>query len=107
MTVSKYYDNIKNSHFEQAYEYVSQNMRDGRSRDKWAEDWRKTLKSAKVIILEVQISPSKIEGNKATVRVKIRSTDILNPKGLVEEEIDHLIKEKNVWKIDETEVLFE
>ena len=107
VTVSKYYDNMKNSHFEQAYEYISQNMRDGRSKDKWAEDWRKILKSGKVLILEVQVSPSKIEGNKATVRVKIRSTDIFNPKGLVEEEIDHLIKEKNVWKIDETEVLFE
>ena len=107
MTVSKYYNNMKNSQFEQAYEYISQHMKDGKTRDKWAEDWRKILKSVKVVIFEVQVSPSKIDGNKATVRVKIRSTDIFNTKGLVEEEIDHLIKEKNVWKIDETEVLFE
>lgn len=110
-TVSNYYNAIKNSRFEEAYDYVSEGMKDGRAREKWAKDWRTIFEAGNVVIFEFSVSPAKIEGDKATVPVMNRSRCILDPKnqpeGIVEHEIDYLIKENGVWKIDRTEVLVE
>ena len=106
-TVSNYYDALKNGNFEQAAEYVSRTMMGDKTKKEWADAWKKTFEYAKVVILECSVSPAKIEGDKATVKVKSMSKDKFNSQGLVENEIDHLIKENGVWKIDETEVLLD
>lgn len=110
-TVSAYYEAVKNGRFEQSYDYVSQGMKGDRTREQWAADWRGVFESGKVVIFEVSVSPAKIEGEKATVHVSNRSSCILDkkthPEGVMEDEIDSLIKEKGIWKIDRTEVVFE
>ena len=106
-TVSNYYNALKNGNFEQAAEYVSRTMRGDKTKKEWADAWRKAFEYAKVVILECSVSPAKIEGDKATVKVKNRSKDKFNSQGIVENEIDHLIKENGIWKIDETEVLLD
>ena len=110
-TVHKYFNALKNKQFEEAYNYVSQGMKGDRTREKWAEDWKKILEMGEVIILGFSVSAANIEGDTATVRVSNRTTCLLdrktNPNGVVEHEIDYLVKEKGAWKIDRTDVLIE
>ena len=106
-TVSNYYNALKTGHFEQAYEYTSQKMNGGKTKEQYSEDWRKLFENGKVVILEFSVSSAKIEGDKATVRTWNRSKDMFNPDGIEEHEIDYLIKENGKWKIDETVVLNE
>lgn len=104
-TVSKYYNALKNGEFDQAAEYISKRMRGNKTKKEWAKEWRKMFQAGKVVISEISVSPGKIEGDRATVRLKTRSKDRFNPQGVEENEIDHLIKEDGIWKIDRTEVV--
>ena len=73
--------------------------------EQWAADWKKVCEVGKVEILKFSISPAKIDGDKAIVEVLLKSKDIFNPDGLEEKEIDSLVRENGIWKIDSTEVL--
>ena len=103
-TVSKYYNLLKNGAFEQAAEYISKTMKGDKTKEEWANEWRKMFNVGKVVILEISVSPGTIEGDKATVQLKTRSKDSFNPHGIEENETDYLVKEDGVWKIDRTEV---
>jgi len=107
-TVSAFYNAIKDGKYEQAYDYTSQKMKDGKDRKQWAGDWKKTVEMSQAEIFNFTVSPAKItdftDGEKATVRTEINSKDIINKDGIVETETDYLVKENGIWKIDATEV---
>ena len=103
-TVSNYYNALKGSEFEKAVDYISKGMQGDKTKEQWANDCRKTFELGKATITGFSVSPGTIEGDTATVRTEIRSSDRFNPQGITENEIDYLVKEDGVWKIDRTEV---
>ena len=103
--VTNYYNSIKAGNYNNAYTCITKKMSDGKTMEQWAADWKKVCKAGKVEILKFSVSPATIDGDKATVDVLLKSKDIFNPDGLEEKEIDSLVREKGIWKIDSTEIL--
>jgi hypothetical protein len=103
-TVCKFYNSLKNKDYEQAYECISKKFKDGKDKEKWVKDWKETVDFAKVEILDFSVSECKIDGDKATVHVSVDAKDMINKDGITETEIDYLVIEDSVWKIDATEV---
>lgn len=103
-TVCKFYNALKIKDYNRAYDCISETMKDGKDREKWAKDWKEMVDFASVEILGFSVSECKIDGDKATVRVSVKSKDMINKDGLTENETDHLVIENSVWKIDATEV---
>ena len=103
--ITNYYNYIKTGNYNNAYTCITKKMSDGKTMEQWAADWKKVCEVGKVEILKISISPAKIDGDKAIVEVLLKSKDIFNPDGLEEKEIDSLVRENGIWKIDSTEVL--
>ena len=103
-TVCKFYNAVKSKNYEQAYQCVSEKFKAGKTPEQWAKGWKETVDFAKFEILQFAVSECKIDGDKATVRVSVDAKDIFNKDGITETEIDYLVIENSVWKIDVTEV---
>ena len=105
--VLNYFTALQNGDFSKAYDFVSDKMRDNRTREAYIKDWKNVMTSGQVEILEFGITSSKIDGNNATVEAWNVSSDVFNVLGIKENEIDRLILIDGDWKINETEVLIE
>jgi len=103
--VTNFYNSIKAGNYNNAYTCITKIMSDGKTMEQWAVSWEKVCKVGKVEILNFSVSPAKIDGDRAIVEVLLKSKDIFNPEGIEEKEIDSLVRENGVWKIDSTEVL--
>ena len=102
--VTGYYNSIQNGDYEKAYGFISQKMKDGKSCQEWAADWKKTIDFSQFVLFEFGVETAKIEGDTATVRSWNKSKDMFNKDGIVEHETDYLVKENGIWKLDMTKV---
>lgn len=102
--VKGYYTALKARKYEDAYDLLTPEMIDGKSRDEYVTDWKNIINLGSVILHEYGISSVEVDGDTAKVRAWTRASDIFNKDGIVEKETDHLKKIDGVWKLDATEV---
>lgn len=102
-----YYKAIQLRDFESAYDLITPKMKGRRTRAEFVQEWNNVIKLARVQVHEFGILNSKIEGNTAVVKAWNNASDLFNPSGIIENEIDRLVRIDGVWKLDETEVMTE
>ncbi|MEC9247405.1 MAG: hypothetical protein VX986_00070 [Pseudomonadota bacterium] len=104
---------MQNHRFEDAYEFVTDNMTDGKSVTEWATLQQYFYLGGEVIIFGISIRDAlALENNakcldKALVPNVLRSRDKFNNQGTTEFELYSMVKEGGKWKVDSLEVLFE
>jgi hypothetical protein len=103
--VFKYYHALQNQDYKGASECVSREMLNGKSKEEWAETTKKMFEFGKVAITEVSATPGLVSGQEAQVNSVVNSRDACNKDGLIEHNIEHLVLEDGLWKLDETELL--
>ncbi len=106
-TVEKHLAALQDYIFEEAFDYISKESTDGKTKQEWANSTRELYSSANVKVMKFTLYPAKIEGDKAIVPDILNASDIFNKEGSTEYELYHLIKEDGVWKVDRQELLFE
>ena len=102
-----YFNAVQSKDFATAYDMVTENMRDGRTKEKYIEEWEGVMKSAQVDIIDGGVSSIEVNGEKAKVHAWTKASDVFNAIPIVEKEIDHWVMIDGVWKLDVTEVLME
>lgn len=102
-----YFQVVQANDFSKAYDMVTENMKDGRSREAYVEDWNNVMKSAQVDIIEGGVTSIEVNGEKAKVHAWTKASDVFNVVPIIEKEIDHWIMIDGDWKLDVTEVLME
>lgn len=105
---------MKARKFEDAYQYVTSNMTDGRPVDGWAALQKKMFDLGGVSIGEIDVRDATIEivdGKTCAPRAKVpnvlRAGDVLNTQGSVEFELYDVVLEKGKWRIDAQESLYQ
>ena len=106
-TVEKHLAALQDYIFEEAFDYISKEFADGKTKQEWADSTRDLYSSANVKVRKFTLYPAKIEGDKAIVPDILNASDIFNKEGSTEYELYHLVKEDGVWKVDRQELLFE
>ncbi len=102
-----YFNAVQAKDFATAYDMVTENMRDGRTKEKYVEEWEDVMKSAQVDIVDGGVTAIHINGDKARVHAWTKASDVFNAVPIIENEIDHWVLMGGVWKLDLTEVLME
>ncbi len=102
-----YFNAVQAKDFATAYDMVTENMRDGRTKEKYVEEWEDVMKSAQVDIVDGGVTAIQINGDKARVHAWTKASDVFNAVPIIENEIDHWVLMGGVWKLDLTEVLME
>ena len=111
--VAAYVQGMKDYQFESAYDFLTDNMTDGNSRDDWSELQLKFIVGGEVVIKKVDVRPA--HGTKsdpacvdsAVVPHVLRAKDKFNNQGSTEFELYTVIKDDGQWKIDTQETLFD
>jgi hypothetical protein len=102
-----YFNAVQSQDFATAYDMVTENMRDGRTKEKYVEDWEGVMKSAQVDLIEGGVTAIDVNGEKALVHAWTKASDVFNVIPIIEKEIDHWVLVNDVWKLDLTEVLMD
>ncbi|MAS81728.1 MAG: hypothetical protein CMF45_03480 [Legionellales bacterium] len=102
-----YFNAVQSQDFATAYDMVTENMRDGRTKEKYVEDWEGVMKQAQVDLIEGGVTAIDVDGDKARVHAWTKASDVFNVIPIIEKEIDHWVLVNDVWKLDLTEVLME
>lgn len=102
-----YFKAVQNNDFSTAYDMVTDNMKDGRSREKYVEDWENIMKSGQVDIVDGGVISIEVNGSSAKVLAWSKASDVFNVIPIIEKEIDTWLLVDGVWKLDSTEVLME
>ena len=102
-----YFNAVQAKDFATAYDMVTENMKDGRTKEKYVEEWEDVMKSAQVDIVDGGVTAIHINGDKARVHAWTKASDVFNAVPIIENEIDHWVLMGGVWKLDLTEVLME
>ena len=102
--VLKYYHTLQNRDFSGASQCVSRGMLAGKSQKEWAKEMKALYEGGKVEITEISVSPGSVSGQEAQVKNVMTSKDIINKNGVVEYNVEHLVLEDGLWKIDRTEL---
>lgn len=102
--VLKYYHALQNKDFSGAYQYISRGMRDDKDQGQWVAFMKDLFEGGKVVITEISVTPGPVSGQEAQVNTVINSKDIFNKNGLIEYNVEHLVLEDGLWKIDRTEL---
>tara|TARA_B110000046_G_C12809376_1_gene320577 strand:+ start:115 stop:543 length:429 start_codon:yes stop_codon:yes gene_type:complete len=102
-----YFNAVQSQDFATAYDMVTENMRDGRTKEKYVEDWEGVMKSAQVDLIEGGVTAIDVNGEKARVHAWTKASDVFNVIPIIEKEIDHWVLVNDVWKLDLTEVLMD
>ena len=102
--VLKYYHALQNGDFSGAYQCISRGMRDDKDQGQWAAFMKDLFEGGKVVFTEISVTPGPISGKAAQVNTVINSKDIFNKNGLIEYNVEHLVLEDGLWKIDRTEL---
>ena len=106
-TVEKHLAALQDYLFADAFDYISKDFIDGKTRQEWADATRELYSSASVKVIKFTLYPAKIEGDKAIVPNILNAKDIFNKEGSIEHELYHLVKEDGVWKVDRQQLLFD
>ena len=99
--------------FENAYEFVTTNMTDGKSMEDWVKQQQYFYIGGEVVIFAMSIRDAiavrGVEDCKAQAIVPnvLKSRDKFNNQGTTEFELYKMVKEGDAWKVDSLEVLFE
>jgi hypothetical protein len=105
--LTRYLAAIKDNKPGDAYELISQAMRQGKSKEVWVKDYQGMMSMADVKIFDFKVYPGKIEGEKALVPNVLESQDrYVNTLGLTEHELYTLVREGGAWKVD-SQILLE
>ena len=67
-----YFSAVQSKDFATAYDMVTENMRDGRTKEKYVEEWEGVMKSAQVDIVDGGVTAIDINGDKARVHAWTR-----------------------------------
>ena len=101
-TVTKYLEAMQGQKFDEAYDYVSSGLRDGKSKEEWAKEQQYIAQMGEVKIFGFRVFKPVIEGEKAKVPNILKSQDkFLNQLGLDEYELYELVREDGTWRIDQ------
>lgn len=98
--------------FNDAWEFVSENMTDSRSRDEWMGLQNMFYKGGEVTIFGMDIRQAHATDDDpvcekwATVPNILKSRDKFNNQGTTEFEYYVTVKDGDVWKVDSQETLF-
>lgn len=107
-TVRKYLTALQERNFGEAYEYVSEGMRGGKSKDEWVKEQKYIFDMSEAKILDFKVFPAKVEGEEATVPNILSSQDkFLNQLGVEEYELYTLVRENGEWKIDQQRLVIQ
>ncbi len=106
-TVEKHLAALQDYLFEEAFDYISRDFIDSKTRQEWADATRELYSSASVKVIKFTLYPAKIDGDKAIVPNILNAKDIFNKEGSIEHELYHLVKEDGVWKVDHQQLLFD
>jgi hypothetical protein len=100
--VTKYLEAMQGKKFSEAYDYVSNGLRGGKSREEWSKEQQYIVEMGEVKIFGFRVFSPVIEGEKAKVPNILKSQDkFLNQLGLDEYEIYELVREEGAWRIDQ------
>ncbi|MGR8947403.1 MAG: hypothetical protein ACU84Q_05095 [Gammaproteobacteria bacterium] len=112
--VTAYLQGMKDYQFESAYDFVTDNMTDGRSREDWSELQMEFIVGGEVVIgkLDVRDAHSAPGADTACASTAIvpnilRAKDKFNNQGSTEFELYTVVKQGDNWKIDMQETLFD
>ncbi len=104
---------MKENRFEDAYQFVTATMTDGKPVAQWAAPQRQMFERGGVTIGEVDVRAAKREMIDATTcapRAKVPNVlhagDVLNNQGSTEFEVYNVVLEGEQWKIDSQESLY-
>ena len=98
--------------FNDAYDFVSTNMTDGKTRDDWAGQQNTWYKGGEVTIFGKDIRQAHATAedaaceSRATVPNVLKSRDKFNTQGTTEFEYYITVKDGDAWKVDSQETLF-
>lgn len=105
-TVTRYLTALKAGKFADAYDCVSKDMAQNKSRDDWAKEQQWMMQASEAKIFEFKVYPGKIEGDQARVPNILSSQDkFLNQLGVEEQELYTLIREDGRWKINQQQIV--
>jgi len=76
----------------------------GKDQKEWAKEMNALYEGGKVEITDISVSPGSVSGPEAQVKNVMTSKDIINKNGVVEYNVEHLVLEDGLWKIDRTEL---
>lgn len=106
-TVERHLAALQDYLFEDAFDYVSKDFADGKTKQEWADSTRELYSDASVKVIKFTSYPAKVEGDRAIVPNILNASDMFNKDGSIEYELYHLVKEGGAWKVDKQELLFE
>ncbi len=99
--VRRYLGALKERRFEEAYDLVSQAMRQGKDKATWVKEYKALSAAADVKIFGFEVQPGKVEGGVARVPNILQSQDrFVNTMGLTEYELYTLVRDGDAWKVD-------
>src|SRR4030095_13952949 len=97
----RYLTALKAEKFGDAYELVSNAMRQGKGKEEYVKEAQAMMGFADVKIFDFTVYPGKVEGEKALVPNILESQDrFVNTLGLTEYELYTLVREDGGWKVD-------
>ena len=111
--VAAYVQGMKDYQFESAYDFLTDNMTDGKSRDDWSELQLKFIVGGEVVIKKVDVRPAHNTATDAACEASaivphvLRAKDKFNNQGSTEFELYTVVKQGDKWKIDTQETLFD
>ncbi|MEH6639714.1 MAG: hypothetical protein V7717_10600 [Porticoccaceae bacterium] len=112
--VQSYLSAMKDERFEDAFQFVTASMTDGKPVAEWAEQQSKMFKMGRVVINDIDVRRGHRElknvfmcAANATVPNVLRASDVLNRQGSTEFEVYKVIMDGDEWRIDSQETLFD
>ncbi len=109
-----YMQGMKDYQFESAYDYVTENMTDGQSREDWTELQLKFIVGGEVVIGKLDVRDAHSANaedlaceKSAIVLNVLRAKDKFNNQGSTEFELYTVVNKEGTWKIDLQESLFD
>jgi len=92
---------IKAGEYGDAYEHISEAMRQGKDKEAWVAQTKSFMSFADVKIFDFKVYPGKAAGDKAQVPNLLESQDrFVNALGLSEYELYTLVREGGRWRVD-------
>ncbi len=105
-TLEKYLAAMQKHRFEEAFDYVSEALRGGKSREEWGKEQQYIVEMGEVKIFGFKVFDAVMVGETAKVPNILKSQDkYLNQLGLDEYEVYDLIKQEGSWRIDQQTIV--
>ena len=109
-----YMQGMKDYKFESAYDFVTENMTDGQSREAWTELQMEFIVGGEVVIGKLDVRDAHSESAEDVTCMKsaivpnvFKAKDKFNNQGSTEFELYTVVNKDGVWKIDIQESLFD